>query len=1112
MAFVATVALLGVTTPAPVGAVGEPTVSGRVTDAADQPIANAQVSAFSSTNPAFSAATAWTDANGDYTLTLFQPGSYAVSAKAPGLAPTFTDGTFVIGPGNTFTANTNDVLVGRNVQLVTASATISGTVTNTAGAPLQFATVSLGQPGSPALLTSTSTDADGNFSFPGLAPGGYTLSAWASGYQFEFYDNADQANATPIVVAAGETADRDIVVGTGGTVTGNVLLPDGSTPFFATITLLRWPVQSSSFGNSTNFGGSFSLNNVAAGQYVLRAQAQGGAPVYSGGSSTYAGATPFTVVDGQTSGPFTLTLGPLGTITGTVLDADGQPVANASVNGAAPDGSGQASTTTNEFGQYTLTGVSGSTRVQVNPPQGSPWLYEWWTAAGGTRDFSQAEAVNAIPGQTLPGIDFQLDRGGEVSGRVLGPNGEPYRGLFVTVIGRSGTFGGFTSTDATGNYTVRGIAPDPDLYVWVQNLPGFFDGFVAPGTSSLDAPGFAIGIGGVVAGQDIILRRAGGASFTTIPAGPFPGGVIVCPGTTAAIGPGFQTLCDGGARSLNAQSTGAGGFFAGGVGSGTYTAAAVTFSGIGEPVTFATTSITDAVTCTLGQPGQPVGTSACTVAPGGTITGRVTAPNATRPDTLVEVLAYNAAGQVVGRTLADAFGYYRLIGVPAGAVRIGTTLYGQSSLSASFFGGETLATATPVTVTSGGTVQAVNFALIRGISGTVRFVDAVGAPFPTAGTLSGPVVCPSAPTNSGITCSGVPFAAFAAVAGEVGVYRVGPINAGTFDVTPIYNMSQVAPKATIAVTSADTFDCEVTMPSGPITCDVFPDPTAGGDPGDDDNVDDAIEDGAPNGGDGNDDGTPDAVQENVTSLPAVGPSAGYITIEAPSGTSVANVTVDPVDTSDPEVPDGAVEEVGLIGFEVDDVTPGSTQEVVIYLPAGVTPTGYAKYLNGTWIELPESYYDLSVPGQITLTLTDGDPLVDEDGLPNGVIADPGIPLVAPDEPPVTFGGFYSPVDMGGTVNVVKGGSTVPLKFEMFQGGTELTSPADVASFRVYQSSACASGAPADEVEFTTLDPSGLTYTNGRYQQNWKTPKVTGCYRAVVEANDGSTLSALFRLR
>ena len=41
----------------------------------------------------------------------------------------------------------------------------------------------------------------------------------------------------------------------------------------------------------------------------------------------------------------------------------------------------------------------------------------------------------------------------------------------------------------------------------------------------------------------------------------------------------------------------------------------------------------------------------------------------------------------------------------------------------------------------------------------------------------------------------------------------------------------------------------------------------------------------------------------------------------------------------------------------------------------------------------------------------------------------------------TLNGFFQPVDMNGVLNTVKNGSTVPLKFEIFAGPTELTDTA-----------------------------------------------------------------------
>jgi HYR domain len=114
----------------------------------------------------------------------------------------------------------------------------------------------------------------------------------------------------------------------------------------------------------------------------------------------------------------------------------------------------------------------------------------------------------------------------------------------------------------------------------------------------------------------------------------------------------------------------------------------------------------------------------------------------------------------------------------------------------------------------------------------------------------------------------------------------------------------------------------------------------------------------------------------------------------------------------------------------------------------------------------------------------------------------------------TLGGFYAPVDMGGIWNTVKGGSTVPLKFEVFAGSTEQTSTSAIASF-VARKVSCTGGAE-DVVE--TLATTGATVlrydsTGGQFIQNWQTPKAAGtCYRATMTTQDGSFLSANFKLK
>jgi hypothetical protein len=126
------------------------------------------------------------------------------------------------------------------------------------------------------------------------------------------------------------------------------------------------------------------------------------------------------------------------------------------------------------------------------------------------------------------------------------------------------------------------------------------------------------------------------------------------------------------------------------------------------------------------------------------------------------------------------------------------------------------------------------------------------------------------------------------------------------------------------------------------------------------------------------------------------------------------------------------------------------------------------------------------------------------GIPNSVwVPAPG---VAPAVDPTTT-----------TWNTAKGGSTIPLKFNLYsaQGGQERTSTADIRSFDLVRL-ACAAGGDEDAVDFATTGSTSLRYdgTAGQFIQNWKTPTSSGdtCYRVDVKFQDGSAIYAFFKLK
>jgi hypothetical protein len=122
-------------------------------------------------------------------------------------------------------------------------------------------------------------------------------------------------------------------------------------------------------------------------------------------------------------------------------------------------------------------------------------------------------------------------------------------------------------------------------------------------------------------------------------------------------------------------------------------------------------------------------------------------------------------------------------------------------------------------------------------------------------------------------------------------------------------------------------------------------------------------------------------------------------------------------------------------------------------------------------------------------------------------------------------GFYAPVDMGTTTrvwNTIKGGQTVPLKFEVFNaaGTVEQTSlsvfgadaTAQAKAITTTPVSCTTAESTSDAIEVTTTGGTSLRYdtTAGQFIQNWKTPTSVGaCYAVTVKTVDGTTVGPAY---
>ena len=275
-----------------------------------------------------------------------------------------------------------------------------------------------------------------------------------------------------------------------GTISGFVYTEDGSTPVpGATVRVEDFNTGQGMGGTTTGANGSYTITGVPAGQYRVNAWASGHVRKYWEDTLWDREATAVVVTDGQDVPDINFTLEPGGTISGQILSANpGTPLLNISVDASRQDGDGGSGATTDQNGNYTVTGVPfGQYRVSA------PSTGRWGSGDDGyvTQYYNghsvpdSADLVTISSGSPdAIGIDFALGLGGNISGHVYKEDGQTaIANLHVYATDRdTGTWMAGTNTDqdgsyslilASGTYRVRAYATGSDHgYVdeWYDNV------------------------------------------------------------------------------------------------------------------------------------------------------------------------------------------------------------------------------------------------------------------------------------------------------------------------------------------------------------------------------------------------------------------------------------------------------------------------------------------------------------------------------------------------------------------------------------------------------------------------------------------------------------------
>ncbi len=381
---------------------------------------------------------------------------------------------------------------------------ISGNVTDTNGDPVAGLTVAAYPAPGPYYSfrprTDTTTDENGDYTLDIVLPVTTTVLFDAQGtrYASEYYDNVrNSQDAQSFIVESGGLIENvDAQLELGGSVSGKLTFQGAEVNESARITLYREESALYDFDTEPYYyyyqsfddaydseTGLYLVEGLPNGSYLVKATLDYYLGGYNYFEQYYGGlghenATPISVTLGMTTTDIDISIAEgqfEGAIEGTVT-SDGEPLAGIQVQlypgyyyNCSPEYDPYCNThfydyneyglisyaVTDESGNYQIGGLTTSDySIRFVSPDGSYAPDAYYNAEGNP-------LVNIEDGQTVSGIDGDLEIGARVSGLIQRSNGEPASNYEIVVeqdteLGTRVVFLGIT-TDSDGYYKVQGL-------------------------------------------------------------------------------------------------------------------------------------------------------------------------------------------------------------------------------------------------------------------------------------------------------------------------------------------------------------------------------------------------------------------------------------------------------------------------------------------------------------------------------------------------------------------------------------------------------------------------------------------------------------------------------
>ncbi|NOZ61961.1 MAG: T9SS type A sorting domain-containing protein [Calditrichaeota bacterium] len=517
-----------------------------------------------------------------------------------------------------------------------------------------------------------------------------------------------------------------------GVISGFVFEQDGVTPIQhqVTIEVFDDAVSYAGIDFVDDYDNYYEITDLETGDYYVWAVSGNYIDEFYDNAANFSDASLVHVQNGQVTANINFSLQPntvgVGAISGNVTAPNGLPESNCIIEIYGENQNYQGSESVNANGDYLLSSLAaGNYKLLLRYYGDQNYASEWYENAS---NFSDATFISVTEGDTIKHVDFVLDWGGCIAGKIVRPDGSPleqYDYVNLTVYDLDYNWVNSFPVDESGNFNISQLQTGSyKLQFEYDGMNNFFGGWYLEANNFESATPINVTAGDTVKNIIFTLREAGAISGrVTGPNGaPIEWEVEITAYDQTNEEVGFSQSEENGFYSISSLPSGKYKLFA------EYTSmyaaniiqtpASEWFDGVYDETLAAWVDVTA---------GDTTKNIDFTLEAGGVIKGNVYSPENALLDYSGTVTAYDSTGKLIRQGINANLGMYMVAGLPTGSYKLYFIYNGEQNYLNEWYDGKSnFLAGDDVNVIAGHWTSGIDFTLdyVSGFKGMIK--DASG--------------------------------------------------------------------------------------------------------------------------------------------------------------------------------------------------------------------------------------------------------------------------------------------------------------------------------------------------------------------------------------------------